>query len=86
MSGIDVSAGENPSSDDLQQAVEKELSTFNEWFSRPQSSGGLGNEPLIPQELALLRTYLLARLLGKFSPQEETATTDDEDDIDALFG
>lgn len=55
----------------LHEAIAKELQEFDTWFSGPISSGGLGNAPLIPQELALLRTYLFARLSGRFSPLED---------------
>ena len=51
-------------------AVEQELAAFEAFFMRPVSAGGAGNlDPLLPLEKALLRTYLLARLSGRFSPQ-----------------
>ena len=49
-------------------AVEAEIEAFDEFFTRPLDAGGAGNqEPLLPLERALLRTYLLARLTGLMS-------------------
>jgi len=58
-----------PEGKDLGQAVEAELERFNAWFTAPTADGGAGNSPLIGPEKALLRTYLLARLSGRFSPR-----------------
>jgi hypothetical protein len=55
----------------MKVAVEQELVDFEAFFMRPVSGGGAGNlDPLLPLEKALLRTYLLARLSGRFSPPE----------------
>jgi len=49
-------------------AVEREIDAFDEFFTRSPSVGGAGNQdPLLPMEKALLRTYLLARLTGLMS-------------------
>jgi hypothetical protein len=53
----------------MKTAVERELEEFDAFFTRPVSDGGAGNsDPLLPMEKALLRTYLLAHLSGRFSP------------------
>ena len=52
----------------MAEAVERELTDFDDWFTRPLSAGGAGNAPMIPMEKALLRTYLLARLSGRYVP------------------
>jgi hypothetical protein len=59
-----------PSANEVLPAIEQELSAFDAWFTLPLSDGGLGNDPLLPLERALLKTYLLARLSGRFSPPE----------------
>jgi hypothetical protein len=52
----------------MKEAVERELAEFDAFFTRSVSDGGAGNlDPLLPLEKALLRTYLLARLSGRFS-------------------
>ena len=74
MSDLSLS-GPNPSDPAAcQEAVEEELAAFNAWFSAAQQDGGLGNAPLIPPELALLRTYLVARVSGRFSPPDWKGT------------
>lgn len=52
----------------IKEAVERELDAFDTWFTSPLSAGGAGNLPMVPPERALLRTYLFARLSGRFSP------------------
>jgi len=61
-----------PPTAEIPAAVEQEIAAFNEWFSSSPSVGGLGNDPLLPLEVALLRTYLLARLSGRVSPPAGT--------------
>ena len=53
----------------LKLAVENEIEDFDRWFTSPIASGGCGNAPLVDQEKALLRTYLIARLTGRVSPR-----------------
>lgn len=52
----------------LKTAIEAELDAFDAWFTSPLSVGGGANPPLVPLEKALLRTYLIARLSGRFVP------------------
>ena len=74
MSAIQVSY-QGPT-DQLPAAVEAELAAFDQFFTAPLSDGGAGNDPLIPPEKALLRTYLVARLSGRMpSPPAETETS-----------
>jgi hypothetical protein len=82
MSSITVSGPGIEDPQAAREAVEQEIYEFNSWFSAPQSSGGLGNAPLIGPELALLRTYLTARLAGRFSPPGDPRTSASEDDSD----
>ena len=55
-----------PVTDELMAEVERELSAFDAFFQSPVSDGGCGNEPLVPMEMALLRTYLVARKTRRF--------------------
>jgi hypothetical protein len=84
MSDIRVSSDSNDPRV-LQKAIEDELEAFNAWFAAPQPSGGLGNAPLIGPELVLLRTYLTARLSGRFSPHDWMGKPPLEEDISDLF-
>jgi len=77
MARVDVSG---PGKDDLpamESAVEAELAAFDLWFSTPISDGGGGNSSLMPQEKAILKTYLIARLAGKFSSPPGAPGTSD---------
>lgn len=55
--------------------AERELKAFEEFFTQSLESGGLGNPRLSPYERAILKTYLFARLNGRFSPPGETGTS-----------
>jgi hypothetical protein len=50
----------------LLKEIENELDLFDQWFQSPISEGGCGNEPLVRPEKAILRTYLAARMTGRF--------------------
>ena len=67
---ITVSLPPEATNPEKKVAIEAELSAYDEWFSTPSSRGGLGNVPLLPQEKAMLRTYLTARLAGRFRGAE----------------
>lgn len=69
----------------MKNEVEQELLAFNRFFSASKRDGGLANAPLHPSELALLRTYLVARLSGRFSPQGDSPASSPSDGIDSLF-
>lgn len=49
------------------EAVEEHLLRFNAFFSASLADGGVANAPLVPPEMALLRTFLVASLSGRFS-------------------
>tara|TARA_A100001015_G_scaffold40767_1_gene44620 strand:+ start:767 stop:979 length:213 start_codon:yes stop_codon:yes gene_type:complete len=46
--------------DKILNVVNKELEQFNKWFTSQ------GNSPLVSSELAILRTFLVAKKLNKF--------------------
>jgi hypothetical protein len=48
------------------QNVEREIEAFDVWFQVPIDQGGCGEERLVKPERALLRTYLVARMSGRF--------------------
>jgi hypothetical protein len=63
------SSGDSDSPLDRQKmlkAVEEELALFDQFMMAPESEGGCGQDPLVPMEKALLRTYLVARMSGRF--------------------
>lgn len=45
--------------------ADAEIEAFSAFFTRPISEGGGGNEPLLPAEKAILRSYLYAALAGR---------------------
>lgn len=53
---LEVQASCEP--EDLERAVEADLRTFEGWFR------GLGNDPLVRGEVAILKTYLWWKLQG----------------------
>jgi len=58
----------------LEEEVEAELTLFGEFFSGPIPDG-CGNGPLVREELALLRTYLVAKQLRLFPSVLEGSQT-----------
>jgi len=55
-----------PITNELMSEVERELNAFDAFFQLPITQGGCGNEPLVPSEAALIRTYILARMTRRF--------------------
>ena len=58
----------------LEEEVEAELAAFNQFFQAP-IPGGCGNSPLTRDEVALLRTYCVARRQGLFPSVLEGSRT-----------
>lgn len=52
--------------EDLMRVIESEIDAFDLWFQSPTSSGGCGEGPLVRPEKAIIRTYLFARMTGRF--------------------
>lgn len=74
MSTIEVTVVGPTDPASLKAATEEEIALFEAFFT--SSAGGLGNDPLIGPEKALLRTYLLARVSGRIpSPLKEKETS-----------
>lgn len=50
----------------LLSTVEREIDAYSAFLALPVAQGGCGQDPLIPMERALVRTYLVARMTGRF--------------------
>lgn len=71
-----VEKGETlPFSNEMKEKVETEIVAFAEWWATPVDQGGCGNGPLVPFEAAYIRTYLVARMTGRFPSTLELPRT-----------
>lgn len=51
---------------EILEAAEAELALFDQFIQAPVAEGGCGQDGLVPGEMALIRTYLVGRLSGRF--------------------
>jgi hypothetical protein len=80
LDAADAAVKPEPVTEEMQSRVERELLAFDEWFAAPVTKGGCGNTPMARPEIALLRTYLYARLTKRFpSVLEPTHTSSAEE-------